>query len=45
MGKEYLATLRNTYLLDKDGAVLYKWEEVEPLGHAKEVVNYIKELT
>ncbi len=31
MGKEYIATLRNTYLLDNKGTVLYKWEEVIPL--------------
>ena len=44
MGKEYMGTLRNTYLLDNKGAVLYKWEEVTPLGHANEVLEYVKGL-
>ena len=41
MGKEYIGTLRNTYLLDKSGKVLYKRENVTPLGHAKQVLEYI----
>lgn len=44
MGREYMGTLRNTYLLDNQGAVLYKWENVTPLGHPGEVLEYIKSL-
>ena len=44
MGKEYMGTMRNTYLLDNQGAVLYKWENVEPLGHATEVLEQIQKL-
>ena len=44
MWKEYLWTLRNTYLLDNAGTVLYKWENVNELWHAKEVLEYIQSL-
>lgn len=44
MGKEYMWTLRNTYLLDNQGTVLYKWENVNELWHAKEVLEYMKQM-
>lgn len=39
-----MGTLRNTYLLDNQGEVLYKWEEVRAPGHADEVLAYVENM-
>ncbi len=42
MGKTYMGMFRNTYMLDKKGAIVYKRENVSSVGHAKAVLTYIK---
>ena len=44
MGKEYEGTMRNTYLIDSDGKVVKKYEKVNPLTHASEIIDDIKKL-
>lgn len=44
MGRKYMGTFRNTYLLDNTWAILYKRENVSAVWHAKEVLAYIQSL-
>lgn len=44
MGREYMGVVRTTYLLNKN-VIKFVWNEVSPLGHAKEVLEKAKELT
>lgn len=44
MGRTYMWVHRNTYLLDKKGTILYKRENVSASGHAKAVLDYIKNM-
>lgn len=42
MGREFLGTLRTTFLIDENGKIKHIWENVSAKGHAKEVLEYIK---
>ena len=42
MGKEFLGTMRTTYLIDTKGDITKRWDKVNPLGHAKNVLEEIK---
>ena len=42
MGKEHMGSMRTTFLIAKDGEILRIWENVNPEGHAKEVLEEIK---
>lgn len=44
MGKKYLGISRTTFVIDNKGNILKKFENVKPLGHAKEVLNFIKNI-
>ncbi|MFT4304015.1 MAG: thioredoxin-dependent thiol peroxidase [Candidatus Woesearchaeota archaeon] len=44
MGKSYMGTLRTTFLIDPDGYVIKVWENVNPKGHAQEVLNYLENM-
>ena len=44
MGKEHMGSMRTTFLIAKDGEILRIWENVNPEGHAKEVLEEIKKL-
>jgi len=44
MGRKYLGINRTTLILDKNNKILKMYENVKPLGHAKEVLNFIKSL-
>jgi thioredoxin-dependent peroxiredoxin len=44
MGREYMGTLRTTFLIDKNGKIIEVWENVKPLGHAKQIYDFIKSL-
>lgn len=44
MGREFEGTLRNTYLIDPNGNIAKTYEKVNPLKHASEIINDIKEL-
>jgi peroxiredoxin Q/BCP len=44
-GKEYMGTERSTFLIDKNGKVLFVWRKVEPENHAKEVLEKLRSLS
>lgn len=43
MGKEYLGTMRSTVLIDENKKIIKHWPKVSPIGHAKEVLKFLKE--
>ena len=44
MGRKYMWVLRNTYLLDNKGTIVYKREEVSAIWHVKNVLEYMKSI-
>ena len=42
MGREFMGTVRSTYLIDKNGKVLKAWTNVKVKDHAKEVLETLK---
>ena len=46
MGREFMGTIRTTYLIDKKGKILKFWNNVKVKDHAKEVLetlqNFVK---
>lgn len=44
MGKKYLGINRTTFVMDSKNEIIKTFENVKPLGHAKEVLNYIKSI-
>ena len=42
MGREFMGTVRTTFLIDRNGKVTFVWENVKAFGHAKEVLEKIK---
>ena len=45
MGREFLGTIRTTFLIDKKGKILKTWENVKVKDHAKEVLETLKKLS
>ena len=43
-GRTYMGIARTTYLIDKDGKVVQRWDNVKVDGHADEVVAAVKNL-
>ncbi len=43
-GKEYMGTNRTTYLIDPTGKIVFIWENVEPIAHAKAVLEKFESL-
>jgi len=43
-GREYMGTVRSTFLLDKSGVVRKIWRKVKVKGHAEEVLAALKAL-
>ena len=43
-GRTYMAVLRKTFLIDKEGIVRKIWHTVKPEGHAAEVLAAVEEL-
>ena len=41
-GRKYMGTKRTTFVIDKAGKIVKVWDNVRPLGHAKEVYDYLK---
>jgi peroxiredoxin Q/BCP len=37
-----MGTLRKTYIIDKDGAIIKIYDKVKPAGHGAEVLSFIK---
>ncbi len=44
MGREFLGTIRSTFLIAKDGKISKVWDSVDPDGHAEEVLEEAKKL-
>ena len=42
MGREFMGTVRSTYIIDKNKKILNSWTNVKALGHANEVYDFIK---
>ena len=45
MGREFLGTIRTTFLIDKKGKILKIWESVKVKDHAKEVLETLKDIS
>ncbi|ABR30601.1 peroxiredoxin [Thermosipho melanesiensis] len=43
-GREYYGIVRTTVLINPDGKIAYVWEKVKAKGHAKEVLEKLKEM-
>jgi peroxiredoxin Q/BCP len=44
MGREFMGIVRSTFLIDPKGKIAFIWPEVSAKGHAKEVLEKLKEL-
>ena len=44
MGKEFMGTVRSTFLIDKNGKIAYIWNNVKVNGHVEQVLSQVKEL-
>ncbi len=42
MGREFMGTIRSTYLIDKKGKILKIWNNVKVKDHAKDVLETLK---
>lgn len=41
-GKEYYGTVRSTFVIDEEGTLIKAFRKVKSKGHAKDVLNFIK---
>ena len=44
MGREFMGTIRSTYLIDKKGEIIKVWDNVKVKDHAKEVLETLSNL-
>ena len=44
MGREFMGTIRSTYLINKKGQIIKVWKNVKVEDHAKEVLETLKNL-
>jgi peroxiredoxin Q/BCP len=44
-GRSYMGIVRTTYLIDGNGKVVRRWDNVKVDGHAEEVLGAVKELS
>ena len=44
MGREYMGTVRATFVIDKKGKIIKVWEKVTPDKHGEEIVEFLKSL-
>ena len=42
MGREFMGTVRSTYIIDKNKKILNSWTNVKALGHANDVYDFLK---
>ncbi|MDG6244689.1 MAG: thioredoxin-dependent thiol peroxidase [Methanolobus sp.] len=42
-GREYMGTVRSTFLIDPDGVLVKVWDNVKSGGHAEKVIEVLKE--
>ena len=45
MGREFMGTIRTTYLIDKKGKIIKIWDNVKVKDHAKEVLETLKNIS
>ncbi len=45
MGREYMGTLRTTFLIDPEGEIVKRYENVKPAEHAGELLKDLKEFS
>ena len=45
MGREFMGVLRTTFLIDKKGKIINIWDNVKVKDHAKEVLEFLKNLS
>ena len=45
MGREFMGTVRSTFIIDPKGRIAHIWPSVKPWGHAKEVREKVAELS
>ena len=45
MGREFMGTIRSTFLVDKKGKILKKWKDIKVKDHAKEVLETLQKIT
>lgn len=45
MGREFMGTVRTTFLIDKIGKIRRVWPNVEVMGHVQEVLEAVQSLT
>lgn len=43
MGREFMGTVRSTFLIGKEGKILHIWPQVTPKGHEEEVLETIRQ--
>ena len=43
-GKKFQGIERSTFVLDQKGELIQEWRKVKVLGHAKEVLKFVKQL-
>lgn len=44
MGREFLGTHRNTFIIDPDGNIAQRYDGVDPKTHAQQIIQDLKEL-
>ena len=44
MGREFMGTVRATFIIDPEGSIAHIWPSVKPWGHAGEVRKKLAEL-
>jgi len=44
MGKEFMGTVRSTFLIDSEGKIRKMWDKVKVKGHVEEVLETVKKL-
>ena len=44
MGKEFMGTVRTTFLIDENGIIRKIWDNVKVKGHAEDVLNVVKNI-
>ena len=42
MGREFMGTIRSTYLIDNNKKILNSWTNVKALFHANDVYDFLK---
>ena len=44
MGREYMGTVRSTFLIDSSGKIIKIWDKVKVKGHVEELLKEVKNI-